>query len=252
MKSTGSSERNLSVHRAFAVLDVIGRSAEPVTVSQIVAQTKLGKTAVLRILATLSAEMIVERYPQSGRYRLGTNLIALAHKALHQHPLLQRAAPVIDEIVKITGDIGLLMTLEGQRSLCIDRRVGGSPIATSGTVVGTRSPLHAGAGPFALLTFSDDAFVDEYLSRPMDGLTKKTVTDPAAVRDRIHEARERGFTIGSEDLFEYVVAVGIPIRGFGGELLGSLSVGGINHRYPRTRCLEVGEQLKQLVVRHLN
>lgn len=251
MRARGSSERSLSVQRAIAVLNVIGRSAEPVSASQIIEASGLGKTSVLRILATLNDEKIIERFPQSGRYRLGANLIALAHRALGQHPLIQRAAPVVEEIVEYTSDIALLMTLQGRKSLCIERRVGSSPIATSGTVIGTRSPLHAGGGPFALLAFSDDKFVDEYLSLPLEKLTEQTVVDPDAVRARIEEARERGFTIGNQDLFDYVVAFGIPIRGYAGELLGSLSIGGINHRYPKERCLEVGEELKRLVCRYL-
>lgn len=81
-------------------------------------------------------------------------------------------------------------------------------------------------------------------------MTQRTVVDPVAVRERIGEARERGFTVGEEDLFDYIVAIGVPIRGVGGELLGSLSVGSINHRYPHERCIEVGHQLKEITIRH--
>ncbi len=251
MKPPKPSEQSLSVQKAIAVLNLIGDSDEPLSVTEIVASTGLGKTAVLRILATLSGERFIERETRSGRYLLGANLIALAQKALRQNPLLLRARAVMEEIVERTGDIGLLMTLDRGMSLCIERRVGSSPIATVGTGIGTRSPIHGGGGPFALLAFSDDAFVDEYLSQPLHRMTARTVVDPAGVRARIQEARERGFTIGEEDLFEYIVAIGIPIRGLRGELLGSLSVGSINHRYPHERCLEVGRQLVEISARHL-
>lgn len=239
------------MQKAIAVLNLIGAAGEPLTVKEIVAGTGLGKTAVLRILVTLSSERFIERETRSGAYRLGVNLIALAQSSLRQNPLILRARPVIEEIVALTGDIGLLMMLDGGKSICVERRVGSSPIATVGTDVGTRSPIHGGGGPFALLAFSDDGYVDDYLSRPLQRMTPRTVVDPAEVRARIEETRERGFTIGDEDLFEYIVAIGIPIRDARGELLGSLSVGGINHRYPRERCLEVGRKLVEISTRHL-
>jgi DNA-binding IclR family transcriptional regulator len=250
MKLPKPTEQSLSVQKAITVLNLIGAANAPLSVTEIVAATSLGKTVVLRILATLSAERFVERDAGSGRYRLGANFITLAQKALRQNPLILRARPVIVEIVDLTGDIGLLMTLDRGMSLCIERRVGASPIATLGTDLGTRSPIHGGGGPFALLAFSDDSFVEEYLSRPLHKMTARTVVDPVRVRERISEARERGFTIGEEDLFEYIVAIGVPIRGVGGELLGSLSVGSINHRYPHERCIEVGYQLKEIAARH--
>lgn len=250
MNPAKPSEQSLSVQKAVVVLNLIGAAEPPPSVSEIVAATGLGKTVVLRILATLSAGRFVERDAASGRYRLGSSFITLAQKALQQNPLVLRAKPVVEEIVALTGDIGLLMTLDRGMSLCIERRVGSSPIAAMGTAIGTRSPIHGGGGPFALLAFSDDAFVEEYLSQPLQRMTSRTVSDPVRVRERIQEARERGFTIGEEDLFEYIVAIGVPIRGVGGELLGSLSVGSINHRYPHQRCIEVGYQLKEIAARH--
>lgn len=56
MKPPKPSEQSLSVQKAIAVLNLIGDSDEPLSVTEIVASTGLGKTAVLRILATLSGE----------------------------------------------------------------------------------------------------------------------------------------------------------------------------------------------------
>jgi len=244
-------EQSQTVAKALTVLTAIGQSHSPPNLSEIVGRTGFGKTAVLRILTTLAAQRMVERESSSARYRLGTGLIVLAQKALHQHPLLLRTAALVEDIVRATGDIALVMIEENGRSLCIQRRVGNSPIATVGTNIGTRSPLHCGGGPFALLAFAADSFIDDYLSRPLEQPTARSITDPAAVRARIREARERGYTIGDEDLFEYVVAVGIPIYDQAGRLIGSISIGGINHRYPTARCLEVGALLRQLYKKHI-
>lgn len=246
------SEQSLSVQKAMTVLRVVGSAQGPISPGEVISRSGLGKTIVLRILATMLAERMIDREPETGRYILGPSLILLAQKALTRNPLIVRATPVLEEIVALTNDAGLLMVINGRESLCVDKRTGTTPIRNVGTEIGTRSPLHAGGGPFALLAFSDDAFIHEYLSGPISRPTANTVVDPAAIWGRIHEARERGFTIGREDLFEYIVAVGVPIRDDGGRLLGCLSIGGIAARYPPERCLQVGDALKNLLVKILN
>lgn len=240
-------EQSLSVQKAIAILKEVGAADSPISTTEIVARVGYGKTVVLRILATLLAERMIERDPYTGGYFAGSTLVQLAQQALQKNPLILQATPALDEIVRITGDAGLLMVLSDDESLCIAKRAGTTPIRNVGTELGTRSPIHAGGGPFALLAFSDDAFIDQYLSRPLKKLTERTVVDPAAIRQRIAEARQRGFTIGNEDLFEYIVAVGVPIRDSRGKLLGSLSIGGIAARYPSERCIEVGEKLMAIV-----
>lgn len=246
VKGIKGGEQSQSVARSIAILNAVARAPHPLSIAEIIAATGLGKTAVLRFVTTLSAHGLLERDQVSRKYRLGPALVEMAHSALHRHPLLLRAAGVLDEIVRITGDIGLLMVEDRGASLCIERKVGASPIATVGTRIGTRSPLHCGGGPFALLAFSPNAFIEDYLSRPLEARTKRTITDPAIIRERIQQARINGFTVGDEDLFEYIVAVGVPIFYRSGKLLGSLSIGNIKYRYSAERCLEVGKTLSDL------
>lgn len=239
-------EKNQSIERAVAVLRIVSDAQPEPNLSEIIGASGLAKTIVLRILSTLVAERMLERIPENGRYRLGGGLIEMAHLALARHPLLVRASGLLEAIVKSTGDIGLMMVPQGRDALCIRRIEGTAPIATVGTRIGTRSPLHLGGGPFSILCFSSDDFVDEYLSGPIERRTARSVIDPVQIRDRIAEGRERGYVIGNEDLFEYVVAIGIPVFDSDRRLLGSLSIGNINHRYPTERCAEIAQEFTAL------
>ncbi len=244
-----STEKSLSVIKAISVLNAVGRASQPLSASEIIARVGLGKTAVLRILATLTAHDMLERDVHTNGYRLGNAFVTLAQTSLRRHPLLVRASALVEEIVAITEDIGLMMVQDQGQSLCIDAKTGKFPIAI-GTEIGTRSPIHCGGGPFALLAFSPDSFIEEYLSKPLEVCTPRSVTDPKKIWDRIYEARERGFTIGDEDLFEYVVAIGLPIFDHSGRLMGSISIGSINHRYQGPRRLEVAQKLIELGRKH--
>ncbi len=250
-QATRKGERSQSVQRAISVLKAVGASPEPMMLSEVMAAVGLGKSITLRLLATLTEERLLERDARFGRYQLGSGLIDLAQVALQRHPLLSRAAALIEEMVRLTGDIGLMMVRDGREAVCIRRIEGSAPIATVGTRVGTRSPLHCGGGPMAILAFSEHQDIDIYLNGPLEARTENTVIDPASIRDRIADARGRGYVIGNEDLFQYVVAVGVPVFGSGGELLGSLSIGNINHRYPIERCHEVGREFVRLSKEYL-
>ncbi|MHB1329679.1 MAG: IclR family transcriptional regulator [Gemmatimonadales bacterium] len=243
-------EQSLSVSKAIAILKVVGGAPDALSTSEIVGRVGLGKTAVLRILATLTAHKLLERDSRTNGYRLGNAFVSMAQTALRQHPLLLRASSLLEEIVSVTSDCGLMMVEDGGMSLCIEVKNGTYPISI-GTEIGTRSPLHCGGGPFALLAFAPDSFIEEYLSKPLEAPTPRTVTKPRKVWERIREARERGFTIGDEDLFEYVVAVGLPIFDHSGRLMGSISIGSINHRYSEARRLEVASTLLELGRKHL-
>jgi len=63
------------------------------------------------------------------------------------------------------------------------------------TSVGHNFPLHCGSKGHVLLSYAGDEFIDEYLSRPLTALTSETITDPAALRDRLIRVRTQGYAI---------------------------------------------------------
>jgi hypothetical protein len=51
-----------------------------------------------------------------------------------------------------------------------------------------------------LLTYADADFVDDYLSRPLESLTPMTIVDPAVLRKRFDQIRERGWAVTDRDV----------------------------------------------------
>ena len=62
----------------------------------------------------------------------------------------------------------------------------------------------------------------------------------------IAEFREQRYTVGNGDLFQYFVAVGVPVYGSAGDLIGAISVGDIAQKYPPERIQEVGRILVEI------
>lgn len=242
----GGADRDLSqtVRKAVSVLQAVAAGEAGSTLTDVARALGVSTSVCHRLLATLDHEQLVERDEATGRYRLGLRFVELARRAQRQHPISLSTINLMHELSRETDDVILLMVENRGEALCVDRVEGRAPVIVAGSQIGSRLPLHCGGAPFAILAFSDDAFIDEVLSRPLAKRTPRTTIDPTAVRQRIADTRARGFAIGDEDLFEYVVAVGAPIYGAGGQMLGAISVGGIKPRYDATRVLEVGAKLR--------
>lgn len=247
-KNTGESAldrgHSQTVQKAVSVLQAVAGAEQGCTLTDAAALLEMPMTVCHRLLATLEHERLVERDLATGRYRLGLRFVELARRAQRQHPISLSTINLMQELSRETNDVILLMVEDRGEALCVDRVEGRSPVIVAGSQIGSRLPLHCGGAPFAIMAFSSDTVIESLLARPLAARTPRTIVDPLAIRARIAEARERGYTVGDEDLFEYVVAVGAPIYGAGGRLLGSLSVGGIKPRYDAKRIRQVGARLR--------
>jgi len=242
----GAIDRSQSqtVQKALAILEAVAKAEEGFKLTDVSRSLGLSTSVTHRLLATLSQERFVERDPISGRYELGVRFIELARLSQRQHPISLSTLNLMQKLSRETDDVILLMLEDHGEALCVDRVDGKAPVIIAGSQIGARLPLHCGGAPFALLAFSSNQYIDDYLRTPLSKKTPKTVVEPNAVRKRIEEARRRGYTVGDEDLFEHVVAVGAPVFGLGGRMLGSLSIGGIKPRFDRARIKQVGEILR--------
>lgn len=236
-------ELNLSVQKATALLRLIGQSKDGCTLTELRERSGLALTVCHRLLATLEFEGLIERARQTGKFNLGAGLIGLAGRALHSSSVQAAILATLEVVILETHDSGLLMVADRSEAVCVARVEGDNPTNVVGTRVGTRAPLHCGGAPFAILAFSPDEAIEAYLSRPLERRTERTIVDPAAIRARIQETRRRGYAVGDEDLFPYIVAVGVPVFEPDGRLFGAVSVGHLKQRYDSRRIAEVGALL---------
>lgn len=243
-KTTGATkDLSLSIVKAAAILRIAAATPEGHTLTEIASRTCLSTTVCFRMLATLELERLVQKDASTGRYRVGLGLVKLARHALDQPAIESLTRDMMLSAAQTWNDVALLFVQDDRNGLCVARREGSAPVLSVGTHIGSTSPLHCGGGPFAILAFSPDHFVDDYLSRDLEKISPRTVIDKRKVRARIQEARMRGYTVGDEDLYEYVIGIGVPIFGSSGALLGSISVGGVKARFSTRRTKNIGEWL---------
>ncbi|WP_161556010.1 IclR family transcriptional regulator [Mangrovicoccus ximenensis] len=240
---------SLSAGKAILVFKAICDFGRPCTVTEVVDVVGYPRTVTVRMLGTLEHHSLVERDAPSGRYSVSPMMLHYVHKALASNPVLSRVELILREIVDRTQDTALFMIRSGRQALVINRIEGSAPVRVLASEVGMELPLHCGGAPLTMLAYSSAEDIDAYLAGPLEKRTQKTVTDPAAIRARIAEVRAAGFSVGDQDMFDYVVGVGAPIFDSHGALAGAVSVGNITQRYTPERVQEVGRILSDTIAK---
>jgi DNA-binding IclR family transcriptional regulator len=232
-------EISLSASKAMTIFTLMCDHGGPCSIAELVRLTGYSRTVVNRMIATLVHHCFIERKEDTGHYVVDPRALHLVSKALSRDPLLNRVDLIMRRIANRTGDNVLFMIRQNSHGLVIRRAEGVSHVQVYGSQVGMNLPLHCGGAPIVLLAYSEPAFVEDYLSQPLDKRTPKTCTDPGKIREVLEQIRAQGFAISDEDLFEYVVAVGAPVFEDHGRLVGAISVGNISQRYTPERIEEV-------------
>src|SRR5690349_21816625 len=106
---------------AIAVLRSFTADEPMLGVTEIASRVGLHKSTVSRILATFEQEHLVERDPDSRRFRLGLGLIAVAGPLLAELEERRVAYPVLRELTERTGETSALMVWNGNESMCVEQ-----------------------------------------------------------------------------------------------------------------------------------
>ncbi|MFI7744275.1 IclR family transcriptional regulator [Kocuria rhizosphaericola] len=122
-ESTSSREARAAsvVSHALHVLRCFSVDEPTLGVTEIAARVGLHKSTVSRLLATLEQENVVERDPQTRRYRLGLGLISVAGPLLAELDERRAAYPVLLELTEQTGETSALMVWSGDQAVCVEQ-----------------------------------------------------------------------------------------------------------------------------------
>jgi IclR family pca regulon transcriptional regulator len=209
-------ERGLSVIAAFS-----GRGPL-LGLGELAELTGLSKPIVRRIVLTL--ERLGYARATGGRFALTPKVLALGYAYLSSVRLTDVARPLMEELTDQLGVSTSLVALDGAEIVYVDRVQRGR-ITSINLAVGTRLPAHATSSGHVLLAFAPPAEVERALgSGPLPALTESTVTDPAALRDRLAMVRSRGWDAVDQELEIGRRSAAAPIFDSGGRTIAALSL----------------------------
>lgn len=213
-----------SIERAAAILRLLARGSGRLGVGEIATSLGLAKGTTHGILRTLQRVGFVEQDKSSGKYQLGATLLHLGTSYLDVNELRSRAINWADALASRSGEAVRIGTpLEGK--VLVVHHVFRPDDTLQSLEVGSLLPLHASALGKVLLAY--DADVADSLHQPeFPPFTRKTLTTAAALGRAVAEVREQGWASEIEESAAGQASIAAPIRGYGGLVVGAISIAG--------------------------
>jgi IclR family transcriptional regulator, KDG regulon repressor len=188
---------------------------------------------------------LVDKNPDTGRYRLGLKLYEFGSKAFGAIDLRRRATPYLDRLQRELGETVFFCMLDDGQVFYIEKIESQQSVRTACTV-GSRAPAYCTAVGKAMLAELPDAEVNEIVRRwGLKAITPNTITTPAALKDELRAIRLRGYAIDNEEKEPGLRCVSAPVRSDTGKLLAALSVSGPAFRVTKERVPEIGKAVMQ-------
>lgn len=179
----------------------------------------LTKSHCLMILRTLVAEGWLSHDAERQRYALAPSLLLDLAATIRRH---DRGAVMHDALTRLAEAVGLPCLLcrvnrDGSFT-CIDRvQAGPAGGLIIGVPVGHRYPPDAPSQMRARLAVLPAARAETLLeAMEIHAFTPATVTDKAAIRQEVEEARRRGYAIGRMEYLDGIMSIATAVPGAAG------------------------------------
>ena len=220
-----------SIERAFSVLAAL--TDGPAGVTDVAERADLPKSTAARMLASLAREGAVEQVPGDTRYRLGPRIEALATGLRSTRDLIAVARPHLAELAAAFGEAAGLSIPDGDEVHYVDQVDSPTPNPVGiRDWTGSRVPMHAVSSGLVFLAHRPAAAVDRFLGEPLPALTERTITDPAAVRERLRAVALGGYAWVHDEFAMGISSVAAGIADPSGEVVAAVHVHGPSYRFP--------------------
>jgi IclR family transcriptional regulator, acetate operon repressor len=210
--------------RAFALIEHVAASTDPLALPDIVEATGFPKSTVHRLLQLLEAEGLLAREPDGKHYAAGPRLGALALAALKNSSVRAERRAILQALVDEVGETCNFTMLDGDEIVYLDRIEAHWPMRLM-LAPGSHVPLHCTASGKLFLAMMPLARCRRLLAAaPLKRMTRNTIIDRS--RLLIELERIRGEKIGTDDE-EFVTgltAVAVPVQDARGRMLATVAV----------------------------
>lgn len=222
----------IRVLRAFSV------SEPALGVTEIARRVDLHKSTASRILAQLEQLDLVARDADSGRFRLGTGLIALAGPLLANLDVRRIAYPALEELTERTRETSALVLWSGHESVSVEQVA--SPMQVKHTSpIGTRYTTAASSSVQVFLAAMSDARVRELLDQRLLS-TRDDEHDIQRLLDRLAKVRTDGVAVNLGETSIEEIGISAPVRDHRGQVVAAILLSAPSFR--------VSEQLREQLV----
>jgi DNA-binding IclR family transcriptional regulator len=212
------------IERLNALLDVLARQSEPVSLKALAQATGLHPSTAHRILNDLVIVRMVDR-TEPGHYQLGMRLLELGNLVKARLNVRDAAAGPMRELHKLTGETINLAVRQGDEIVYVERAVSERSGMQVVRAIGGRAPLHLTSTGKLFLAVEDARAVRSYSMRTgLAGQTRNSITEVQQLEKELDLVRSNGFARDNEELEMGVRCIAAAIRDDAGNLVAGLSI----------------------------
>lgn len=214
-----------SVHKAFALLDVVASHHRGMTAKEIAAELKMPLPSVYRLLQTLIASEHLVHLKDEGRFGLGYKLHALDKSLRRQVGTPPAVAQLVREL-HVRADAAAYYAVHRGEDIVVAHVVESANrprITPMG--FGFNDAAHATAFGKVLLAAMDAERCGAYLQRHgMPKITSATITDPQIFSAELDQVRSQGIAVEREEFIRGASCMAAPVTTSAGQTIGSVAV----------------------------
>lgn len=228
-EASGSSK---SLQKALRILLHMGEYGPELGVTQVASALDLNKATVHRLLNAMENFQLIERSPDSERYRLGLKLHDLGTKAIESRTLRSEAHRFLVEMARRSNEAVSLAVPDRGGVVCLDRVDSPQTMISVRTVVGARFEAHCTAVGKAVLAYLPKEEVSEILAaKGLRRFTLHTIVRVSALNKNLRQVRERGYSLDRQELERGLSGVAAPVLTQNGRLLAAVGIAGPTVRF---------------------
>ena len=212
-----------SVERAVALLEALAAAGAPQGTNELARRTEINASTVSRVLATLLDAGFVEREPGGQRWQLGLRLVHLGNAALARLDLRDLARPLLEQLVRETGETA---------TLSLPPRARASPSTSCRARTASRAAPRSGAPRSRTRRRSASSCSptrparSSALAEPLERYTPRTLTTLAELEPAVAEVRAAGIAEAAGEREPGLNAIAAPVLADDGRLVAVLGLQG--------------------------
>ena len=216
--------------KGLNLLEELAQSVDGMTAIELADSVGVHKTTAYRYLNTLLQTGYIQTNGD-GSYHLGNKILELSSQLLRRIPLRETAHPFLVKLSAETQKTVHLCVLDGSDVVYIDK-VESQRSLPMMSRIGSRAPAYCtGVGKALLSSLPTDQIVSLLQRITLEKRTEATITDPMRLLEELKLTAERGYALDGGEHEEGIKCFAAPIRGYGGDVVGAISLTGLKREF---------------------
>jgi DNA-binding IclR family transcriptional regulator len=221
-----------SVDLVLRLIELLAASREPRGVTEVARELGISKPRAHRHLRALVQRGYARQDPRTERYEIGVKLLILGEAVRDRFDVMGAIRPSMEPLREASG-LAVTASALVDGAVVVLEMLQGKSLIEFAVRPGARMDLHASAHGQIALAFGPQDLLEGVLASPLRAWTPHTLTEPAAVRAAVEQARRQGWATAVDGVQIGVNALAAPVLDHRRELRGAIAIVGPSHIIPQ-------------------